>query len=269
MSSKQKYEELQKVLKGFKKVLVAYSGGVDSTFLLAAAVDTLGAENVVAATAVSETYTGSELKQSKALTKRFGVRHIIVTTSELKNRKFSSNPLDRCFYCKDELFRTLSAINKKYDMVLCDADNYSDRTDFRPGRRAAEKWKIRSPLSEVKMTKDDIRALSKALDLPTWNQPAQACLASRVPYGTPIEPALLNNIARAELLLKKMGFPEVRVRHHGEIVRIEVDGKNIAMVVQSRIRIVQQLKKLGWRYITIDIEGYRTGSMNPLDVARG
>lgn len=259
-----KLSNLNDKLSAMKRVLVAFSGGVDSTFLLAAAVKSLGAENVLAATAVSETYPAAELALAKKTTKKLKVKHEIINTSELANKNFSSNPKDRCFYCKDELFNKLSTIAVKNKMVLCDATNYSDLTDYRPGRRAAKKWKVASPLLDSKLTKDDIRLLSRKMNLPTWNMPAQACLASRIPYGTSINPEDLIKIEKGEILLKKAGFPIVRLRHHGDILRIEIDKNKIPLFITPKIqnKIIPALKKLGWRFITLDLEGYRTGSMN-------
>jgi uncharacterized protein len=192
------------------------------------------------------------------------VRHLLIKTGELGNPCFARNPENRCFYCKDELFRTLTRLAKQHRMTLCDATNYSDRTDFRPGRKAALKWKVASPLLKAKMTKDDIRAFSKTRGLPTWNQPAQACLASRFPYGTAITAAELRRIEKAESFIRALGFPLLRLRHHGEIARLEVAKDSLATVTApaASARIVACLKRLGWRYITVDLEGYRTGSLN-------
>lgn len=261
-----KYTKLQSVLNKLKAVLIAYSGGVDSTFLLAAAVNTLGPENVTAVTAVSETYPAAELKQAKLLTKKLGVRnHIVIHTAELSDKKFSGNDPNRCFYCKSELFKKLTQIAKQRHLVLCDATNYSDRTDYRPGRRAAQQWHVVSPLLQVKMTKNDIRRESRAMKLPTWNQPAQACLASRIPFGTSITSERLKRIERGEEILKRAGFPLIRLRDHGDLVRIETDTRYIPKLIVPALSgsIIRALKKLGWRYVTIDLEGYRTGSFNP------
>ncbi len=264
-SAKTKYQKLERKLKEYGKTLIAYSGGVDSTFLISAAIKTLGPQNVLAITAVSETYPAAELKQAKDLSRILKVPHRIIRTEELKNKRFSSNPQDRCFYCKDELFRKLSQEAKKRGMILCDATNYSDRTDYRPGRRAAKKWHVASPLAEARMTKDDIRALSKAMRLKTWNLPAQACLASRIPYGTELTTQRLSRIEQGEIIMKKLGFSQIRLRDHGDIVRIETDSASIERLAQPRYRqaVARGLKKLGWRYLALDLEGYRTGSLNP------
>jgi uncharacterized protein len=222
----------------------------------------LGRANVIAVTALSETYPAQELKLARAFCRKLKVKHIILKTKELENKKFNKNPFDRCFYCKDELFRKLYALAKKNEMLLCDATNSSDSGDYRPGRRAAKKWKVSSPLLDAGFEKQDIRALSKKMKLPTWNMPAQACLASRIPYKTEITEELLKRIEKAENYLKTLGFANVRVRHHDKIARIEVDPEKIVNLKKHSKKIAHVLKKLGWDYITIDIEGYRTGSMN-------
>jgi len=171
-----KLQKLETLLKNYKRVLVAFSGGVDSSALAAFAVRTLGKDNVLAVTAVSETYPAAELTMANKIAKKIGAEHIIIRTSELENKKFRDNPVNRCFYCKDELFKKLSALAAKSKMALCDATNFSDRSDFRPGRIAAKKWKVKSPLFDARITKDEVRALSRSMKLPNWNLPAQASL---------------------------------------------------------------------------------------------
>ena len=259
-----KYSKLRAQLVKYKRVLLAYSGGVDSTFLLHAAVKTLGRENVLAVTAVSETYPKSELVLAKKLVKKLGARHKFIHTNELRNKKFADNPAQRCFYCKNELFSKLAALAKRNKMTLLDASNHSDLSDFRPGSRAGLKWKVKSPLKEIKMTKIEIRKLSKRLGLPTWNMPAQACLASRVPYGMRITKQRLSKIEKGEAFIKKLGFDDVRLRDHGDIARIEF-GKGLLRKLAFGGKIEKMsayLRKLGWHYITVDADGYRTGSLN-------
>ena len=259
---KNKINHLRNILLKHKKVLIAFSGGVDSTFLLYVAVQTLKKSNVLAVTALSETYPAMELKLAKSFCKKLKVKHIILQTKELENIKFNKNPFNRCFYCKDELFRKLKNLAKKNKMILCDATNSSDSADYRPGRRAAKKWKVSSPLLDSGLEKQDIRILSRQMKLPTWNMPAQACLASRIPYKTEITEELLKRIEKAENYLKTLGFVNVRVRHHDKIARIEVDPDKIVRLTKFSKEIASKLRKLGWNYITIDIEGYRTGSLN-------
>ncbi len=248
-----------------KSILVAYSGGADSTFLLKVAHDVLG-ENVVAATALSPTYPHVEMENAKEMAKALGVRHVTITTDELSNPAFTGNPVDRCYWCKKELFSKLAVVAKKHklDHVL-DGSNRDDTNDFRPGRKAAREFGVRSPLREAGLGKEEIRRLSKKMGLRTWDKPALACLASRLPYGTKIAGKCLRVIDEAEAFLRSLGVTQVRVRHHGDIARIEVPAGEIGRVMQkkSRLRIIRKLKDLGYRYVTVDMEGYRTGSMNP------
>lgn len=243
-------------------VLVAYSGGADSTFLLKVSRDVLGGK-VLAVTATSAAYPKEELYFSKRITKDLGVRHKIIKTDELKERRFIRNPVNRCYFCKKELFSKLKKIAKgnKLNYVI-DATNYSDKFDFRPGNKAKDELGVRSPLKEAGFTKEDIRSLSKKLGLVTWDKPSLACLASRVPYGVKILPRILERIDRAELYLRQMGFKQVRLRHYNGLCRIEVIKNEIPKLINNRQRIVDRLKKLGYNYITIDLEGYRTGSLN-------
>jgi uncharacterized protein len=265
-----KFEQLKKRLKKMKRVLIAFSGGVDSSFLLKTALDTLGKENVLAVTADSETYPKSELEDASRLAEDLGLngKHRIIKTSELKLKKFSENPPDRCYYCKFELFSRLkkTARKNKISYVL-DGTNYSDRSDFRPGRKAVLKLGVKSPLLESGLTKKEIRALSKKLKLPTWNKPALACLSSRIPYGEKITLKKLNRIEKAESYLKSMGFNQLRVRGHNDIARIELEPEEFKKLADVRLlcirkKIYDKFKDLGFTYVTLDLLGYRTGSMN-------
>ncbi len=256
---------LKKKLEGIQSAIVAFSGGVDSSFLLKVAKDTLSKDNVLAVTAVSDTYTGSELAQAKKFTKALGVRHKIIYTDELKNHNFIKNPVDRCYHCKKELFKKLKGLSEKNGRgVIMDASNLDDKDDYRPGSIAKKEFKVRSPLQEAGLTKKDIRRFSKKLRLKTWDNPSMACLASRVPYGESINKEILTRIELSEDFIKRSGIREVRVRYHKDIARIEVDKKDIKRFLNRKFcdKIVRHLKGLGFTYIVLDIEGYRTGSLN-------
>jgi pyridinium-3,5-biscarboxylic acid mononucleotide sulfurtransferase len=260
-----KIERLKKILRKMEKIVVAFSGGVDSSFLLKVAKDALPDGNVLAVTAVSETYTGSELKQAKKFTKKLGVSHKIIITDELKDENFTNNPIDRCYYCKKELFKKLSKIAGDIGFGhVVDASNIDDRSDYRPGSRAKREFYVRSPLMEANFSKSDIRMHSKKLKLETWGMPSMACLASRFPYGQRIDKSSLKKIEQAEAIIKSHGVSQVRVRLHGDIARIEVEKEDIKMFVNKKIcdKITKRLRELGFKYIALDLEGYRTGSMN-------
>ena len=262
-----KLSEKMKILKDyisqFNSVVVAYSGGVDSTFLLKITTDVLGKNNVLGVTAKSETYTSSELDDAIKMAKELGFNHKIIETSELEIDDFANNPPNRCYYCKKELMMKLKAIAKKFkDAVIFDGTNFDDKSDHRPGMIATKELNIKSPLLECGFTKDDIRALSKEMKLPTYDKPSFACLASRFPYGTRITKEKLKIIDKAEKFLRKLGIKQVRVRYHNEIVRIEVAENDMKIIMKNKKDIVTKLKSLGFNYITLDLQGYRTGSMN-------
>lgn len=258
----EKLSRLKTILKGMGSVLVAYSGGVDSTFLLKVAVDSLG-DKVLAVTAVSATYPRSELISARKTALVMGARHKVIRTDEFADRKFTANPPNRCYYCKSELFKKLKQIAAQEKMrFIADASNLSDKKDFRPGARAKEASGVCSPLQEAGFTKQDIRRQSRRLGLSTWDKPAQACLASRVPYGTVLLPRVLGKINKAEDYLNKIGFKQSRLRHYDGTCRIEVLKRDLPLLMRKRDQVVRKLKKLGYNYITADLEGYRTGSMN-------
>ncbi|MGQ9524575.1 MAG: ATP-dependent sacrificial sulfur transferase LarE [Armatimonadota bacterium] len=259
-----KYERLQALIKGLGSAAVAFSGGVDSTLLLKVAHDVLG-ERCVAVVAVSESYTPEEADASRQLAELIGVECVFVQTSELEDERFASNPANRCYYCKRELFAKMSAVAAERGIRwLLYGANYDDRGDFRPGSIAAAEANARAPLQEVELTKAEIRELSRRLGLPTWSRPASACLASRVPYGTRITAEVLNRIASAERVLKQLGFSQLRVRHHDQIARIEVPMDEFPKIIseETRALVVDRLKQLGYVYVTLDLQGFRSGSMN-------
>lgn len=260
----EKFEKLKQILKNMGSILVAYSGGVDSTFLLKVAKETIG-NNVLAVSAKSETYPRREYQEAEKIARRLKVKHLMITTEELLNPQFSANPTDRCYYCKKELFTKLKqiALEKGIDHIA-DGTNYDDITDFRPGMRAVKELGVRSPLKEAGLTKREIRLLSHKMNLPTWNKPAFACLASRFPYNTSIDEDRLRMVSEAEDYLYKLGFEQIRVRHYGSLARIEIPPEDIASLVSPNIRnkVVRKLKEIGYHYVTLDIQGYRPGSMN-------
>jgi len=246
-----------------KSVLVAYSGGLDSSFLLKVTKDCLG-DNVLAVTAVSETYTKKELEFSRSFCKKFNIKHKIIKTEELKNKNFNSNPKNRCYFCKKELFKKLRVIAFKNNLKnIIDATNTDDNNDFRPGAKAKEELNIISPLEKAGITKQEIRSFSKQMNLPSWNKPQMACLASRIQYGRKITKERLRRIEEAEdFIREKLRVNgNIRVRDYGNLARIEVDKPNIPLLIKQN-GLVNRIKKFGFDYVAIDLEGYRTGSMN-------
>lgn len=260
---KNKYSKLANYLKSIKKTIVAYSGGVDSTFLLNQAFTILGRDNVLAVTAVSETYTKDELKSAKKYCKDNKINHQIIRTRELQSPDFIKNPPERCYYCKKELFSKLKEIARKYKINhIADGTNIDDYKDFRPGQKAKKELGVISPLAVAKLTKDDVRKLSKKFDLNTHNKPSMACLSSRFPYGTKITKEKIMTVEKAEKYLRRLGILTIRARHHGTIARIECNPKDFNKILSNKINIIKYFKKLGFKYITLDIEGFQSGSMN-------
>ena len=262
---KTKYQKLQDLLKDLGKVVVAFSGGVDSTFLLKAAVDTIGAENVLACISAGVAEPSNQLDRARKLAGQIGVRLKTVDTGEMEDPSFTANKADRCFHCKSHICRVLLDIATQhgFDHVVF-GTNYDDLDDFRPGNRALKTFGIRSPLAEARLTKDDIRQLSRQAGLPTAEQPASPCLASRISYGLEVTEQRLKQVDQAENFLRELGLVEFRVRHHDTVARIEVNPKDIEKVAAepARSQIVEKLKSLGFKFVTVDLQGFRSGSLN-------
>jgi uncharacterized protein len=262
---REKLDHLKEIFRSMGRVLVAYSGGVDSTLLLKVAIDTLGDGNVLAVTALSPLYPDRELAGAKRLTQEMGVQHLLIKSNELEIEGFSKNPPNRCYYCKKELFRELKNLAQKKEIpYIIEGSTLDDEKDHRPGRRAIQELGIRSPLKEAMFTKAEVRELSDALGLTTWNKPSFACLASRFPYGEEITVDKLKMVDEAENFLFRLGFKQVRVRHHGNLARVEIYPEEIERLMDRSLRekVVSHLKKIGYNYVTVDLQGFRSGSMN-------
>lgn len=261
----QKYDRLRETLREMESVVVGFSGGADSALLTRVAHDELG-DRAVAVVALSESYPKRERDEAVALAARIGVPLVTVETRELENESYASNPADRCYYCKTELFVHLSAVARDRSIRwIAYGANHDDLGDYRPGQQAAREFGVRAPLIEVGLTKPEIRHLSKELGLSTWDKPAMACLSSRFPYGTRITAQLLARLDAAEDFLRHdLGFRQIRVRHHDSIARLEVDAAEIDRMLDPdlRQRISDRLKELGYTYVAMELTGYRSGSLN-------
>jgi uncharacterized protein len=264
MELQQKFERLKEILSEAGSGAVAYSGGVDSTFLLKVAHDVLG-DNVVAVTARSSTYPEREYNEAKKYIAQFGAKHITIVSEELEIEGFAKNPVNRCYFCKTELFSKVREEAERFGLKhVFDGSNFDDIGDYRPGMKAAKEQGVISPLKQAELTKNDIRELSKQLGIPTWNKPSFACLSSRFPYGKEITIEKLSMVDKAEQFLMDLGFSQLRVRHHDEIARIEVAPLDRAKFFDLEImdKVGKEFKAIGFKYVTLDIIGYRTGSMN-------
>lgn len=261
------YEKLEILKNNIQKtggLAIAFSGGVDSTFLIKVAHDVLK-DNAIAITARSSTYPEREFDEAVKFVDGLGIKHIVIVSEELDIDGFSGNPVNRCYFCKKELFTKIWEVAGEHHIkFIADGANVDDLGDYRPGMTASKELQVVSPLKEAGLTKEEIRLLSKEMDLPTWDKPAFACLASRVPYGQEITREKLGMIERAEQYLMDAGFKQVRVRHHGEIARIEVTPVEISKFFDAELmkKIHSKLKEFGFSYVTLDLKGYRTGSMN-------
>jgi pyridinium-3,5-biscarboxylic acid mononucleotide sulfurtransferase len=265
-----KLNKLESLLRATDGAIVAFSAGVDSTFLLKIAYSVLG-DRAVALTAASPTVPPGEFEAAKEFAKDLGCRHIVIDSQELANPSFAKNPVNRCFFCKDELYRICRDQAEKLNVpLIIDGTNLDDLKDHRPGLKAAKEWGIRHPLVEAEMTKEDIRRYSQALDLPTWDKPSSPCLSSRFPYGTEINLERLQKIGACEVYMKDLRFREFRVRYHGDLARIELSPKEMSRFFEEATRqaVVKKFKEIGFNYVSLDLQGYRTGSMNEVLAAK-
>jgi uncharacterized protein len=264
-SLERKFEEMKTIIRSLERVAVAFSAGVDSTFVLKVAIDELGPENVTAVTGKSDSLAQAELAQTIELADLVGAEHVIVETDEFNNPDYLANPTNRCYFCKTTLYEHMGGFIKERDIkAVINGINADDSTDWRPGIQAATEHNVRAPAAEAGLTKEDIRELSERLGLPTFDKPASPCLSSRVQYGESITPEKLRMIESCEAFLHDMGIRECRVRHHNTLARIEVPPDQIDHLAQPevRARIDQHFRSVGYKYVTLDIRGFRSGSMN-------
>lgn len=259
-----KYARLREIVRGLGSVLVAYSGGVDSALLLKVATDELG-DRAIGALASSEAYDEEETREALSVAEAIGARVERIETHELDDPRYTANAADRCYFCKTELFDELEPLAARLGLAhIAYGMNRDDHGDWRPGQRAARERNVAAPLDDAAMGKADIRALAHALGVPVWDKPALACYSSRIPYGTPVTVEALRQIGRAERALRKLGLRQVRVRHHDRVARIEVDPSEFARLLDDEIRaqVVASVREAGYLYVTLDLAGYRTGSLN-------
>jgi pyridinium-3,5-biscarboxylic acid mononucleotide sulfurtransferase len=259
-----RYERLQVILREMESVLVAYSGGVDSALLLKVAHDVLG-ERAIGALASSPAYASEETAAALDVAARMDIPVLTLQTHELEDERYVANDLNRCYFCKTELFTQLKPLAQQHDLRhIAYGLNIDDLGDFRPGQRAAREFQVRAPLKEAGLGKSEIRAIAKFLGVPVWNKPAMACFSSRIPYGTRVDVAALRMIYQAEKLLHELGFHQLRVRHHDKLARIEVERAELPRLIEDEMSrtVIAGLRKIGYIYVTVDLQGFRSGSMN-------
>jgi pyridinium-3,5-biscarboxylic acid mononucleotide sulfurtransferase len=258
-----KCERLKEIIAGLRRVLVAFSGGVDSTLVARLAVDVLGRDNVLAAIAISPSLGQDETRDALRILDEIGISHVKVETNEVEDPRYAANPINRCYFCKEHVYTALTELARQHGFeTVVDGFNAEDTSDFRPGRKAGRELGVSSPLCEVGLAKDEIRALARHLGLSNWDKPQMACLSSRVEYGITITPKILSQVDRAEMALRRLGFADLRVRHHDKLARVEVEPQMIAQALEQRDEIIDAVRAAGYTHVTIDLEGLRHGSMN-------